>query len=350
MKFSHLTASQIGNCLIGSERQWFCNYSILFAYLREADCWEVNVRTSAKIVSTSSRSVAVEQGPHVTGVSNCGFVRTTDGVIVIDCLMTPCMTRSACKLAEVDYGNEVRHVLLTHGHIDHVGGGSIYRRGHVWSTTETIEQVKDLKEHLPMCIEWMPDWVDELRLLSLRIPKPVGELSWLWSEASPIELIDFGRAHSPSDVAYVVDSDTLFAGDLAFFQVTPLLLPGGSIRGWIEALRRINELSVATIVPGHGPIGNKHSIRNLKKYLEYLLDHTERSVEKGYSALEAVRTLQIPNDCWSWAERQRSVVNLFSAYKEVFDNVVPRTGEASRQVLSELRQFLQVVSSLGISL
>ena len=93
-------------------------------------------------------------------------------------------------------------------------------------------------------------------------------------------------------MALVADCDTLFAGDLCFFGVTPLAFQGDP-KMWADVLDAVAELA-DVIVPGHGPVGGEQEVRELQQYL--------RACVAG----------EIPSGPWdTWPEReQRDPINI----------------------------------------
>ena len=62
------------------------------------------------------------------------------------------------------------------------------------------------------------------------------------SAAARVELIEVGPAHTPGDaIAWVPDARVVFAGDILFNGVTPIMW-AGPVDNWIAALERIEEL------------------------------------------------------------------------------------------------------------
>jgi glyoxylase-like metal-dependent hydrolase (beta-lactamase superfamily II) len=81
-----------------------------------------------------------------------------------------------------------------------------------------------------------------------------------------VVLHDWGRANSPADVtAYVPDAQVLFTGDI---MVYPVPFTGASYPTlWIDVLKRIEQLPVKAMVPGHGLVQHDHSYTRLLREL-----------------------------------------------------------------------------------
>jgi len=68
-----------------------------------------------------------------------------------------------------------------------------------------------------------------------------------------IELIRFGRAHSPGDISvWLPQQRVLIAGDIAFHQRLLAIFPDTNVDGWIESFDKMAALKPKIIVPGHG--------------------------------------------------------------------------------------------------
>ena len=79
--------------------------------------------------------------------------------------------------------------------------------------------------------------------------------------------------HVPSEISvYHPKSKTLFAGD-AIYEGLPLTTEFGGPKEWklwIESLKKLDELEIEKIVPGHGKICDKNEIKRNIAYLENL--------------------------------------------------------------------------------
>jgi cyclase len=201
-----------------------------------------------------------------SGVSNAGVVLDWDGLTVIDTLMVRSQWEPfAAAVAELD--RPVKRVLLTHAHIDHVGGTQAFRNAMVLGTPATSELLDQ-----PMPVEsykiFFSAFADEFDDLAEVGTRPVSHIVDDAAQLTPrIELLP-ASGHTAGDVmALVADADLLFAGDLCFFGVTPLAFQGDPAT-WADVLDAVADLA-DVIVPGHGPIGSASDVRDLQAYLRY---------------------------------------------------------------------------------
>lgn len=233
------------------------------------------------------------QLPGETGVSNAGVVVDWDGLTVIDTLMVRSQWEPfAAAVKELD--KPVKRVLLTHAHIDHVGGTTAFRNAMVLgspATSALLDQPMPLEAYKT----YMSAFAEEFDDLEITGTRPVSHIvDGAAQLTNRIELLP-ASGHTAGDVmALVADCDLLFAGDLCFFGVTPLAFQGDPAT-WAEVLDAVAELA-DVIVPGHGPVGSAAEVRELQAYLRHCVEGT------------------IPPGPWdSWLERDRDAVNIEKA-------------------------------------
>jgi quinoprotein relay system zinc metallohydrolase 2 len=177
-------------------------------------------------------------------------------------------------------------VIFTHMHLDHVFGAKAF----VGDAPEFIANAK------------MP------RALLMRVAKYRNTLSLLGDEGArsdiviPTRLVDktdsvdlggrtlsvrtWPTAHTDNDLTVYDDvSGTLFLGDLAFREHTPVL--DGNLKGWLSVLTVLHTESARQVVPGHGPLAS--SIPNAIVPEEYYLQNLRTDIT---SAIHAGKNLR----------------------------------------------------------
>jgi glyoxylase-like metal-dependent hydrolase (beta-lactamase superfamily II) len=128
-------------------------------------------------------------------------------------------------------------------------------------------------------------------------------------------LLELGPAHTKGDAIVIVpDARVVFTGDLLFHEAHPLVWEG-PVSNWIDALRRMLELDVDTVVPGHGPITDKSGLTQQLEYLESLTEKARAHWEAGQSVEEAAR--DIHRDFFPGRlDRHRVFVNVHTLYRD----------------------------------
>ena len=108
-----------------------------------------------------------------------------------------------------------------------------------------------------------------------------------------IALKYYGPAHTDSDVSAVFEeADVILVGDTWWNGIYPFIdySTGGSIDGMIRAVDR--NLSVVTdkttIIPGHGPVGNKGGLTEFREMLATIRNKVAGLKKQGKSLSETV--------------------------------------------------------------
>jgi glyoxylase-like metal-dependent hydrolase (beta-lactamase superfamily II) len=106
-----------------------------------------------------------------------------------------------------------------------------------------------------------------------------------------VELIEVGPAHTPGDlIVHVPDEQIVFAADLMFVDVTPIIWVG-PVENWIAGLDRIRQLQPKTVVPGHGPLTDLDGVRAMRSYWEFVSKAVRERVGAGMDAGVAARDI-----------------------------------------------------------
>jgi len=230
-----------------------------------------------------------------TGVANAGVVVDDDGVTVIDTLMVRSQWEPFAA-AVTALGLPVRRAILTHAHIDHVGGTKAFPNAAVYGTPVTSDA---LDQAMPIdgYKQFMPAFNEEFDDLAELGTRAVTHLVEGAALLTPrIEVLP-ASGHTAGDLLVLVaDTDVCFAGDLCFFGVTPLAFQGDPA-AWADMLDVVVELA-DVIVPGHGPVGGEAEVRDLQGYLRACV------AANGDAAKIA------PGPWDRWIDRDRDAINV----------------------------------------
>lgn len=254
-------------------------------------------------------------------LNNSGAVVSEDGVFVVDTCATEERTRRFLDaVAGATGGAPVRMAVNTHQHGDHAYGNSLLPEqtvifGHAAMREALLAD--PLIDGCPPVWTPVPDWGNVTR----RPPSVVftAELT-VHLGGRRIELRHPGyAAHTPGDVvAWLPEERVLFAGDLLFNGLTPMLLMG-SVEGALRVLEWLAGFEPEHVVPGHGPLVTAGELPEVlaahARYYRFVLDVARKGQEKGLGPLDAAREADL-GEFAGWADAERLVLNLHRAYAD----------------------------------
>lgn len=244
-------------------------------------------------------------------VNNAGIVSDKGNTLLFDTSATQLRTDALLDAVRQVATSPPQFLVLSHDHSDHSHGASrlpgatviahqavrpvIERRGIVRNASGfTPFDVGDLDMRLPDIT------------FNERITVYIGGIEcWLIAAEEP--------AHSTGDVVcFVPSKGVLFAGDLVFNGVTPLLM-SGSVSGTERVLAELlRPLKAKTVLPGHGGVTGGESIDVMTRYCELVRQIADDAMKRGRSPIDAAREADL-GEFESWLDSERLVANLHRA-------------------------------------
>ncbi|GAB3130460.1 MBL fold metallo-hydrolase [Microbispora hainanensis] len=254
-------------------------------------------------------------------VNNAGAVAGDDGVLIVDTCATEARTRRFLgAVAEATGGAPVRMAVNTHQHGDHCYGNSLLPDDTVVFGHAAMREallIDPIIDGCPPVWAPVPDWGQVTR----RPPSVVfaSELT-VHVGAHRVELRHPGHAaHTPGDVvAWLPGERVLFAGDLLFNGLTPMVLMG-SVEGALRSLDWLASFEPEHVVPGHGPLATAAELPEVlavhERYYRFVLDTARAGRAKGLTPLAAAQEADL-GEFAGWADAERLVLNLHRAYAD----------------------------------
>ena len=226
---------------------------------------------------------------------NVGIIILDDGVAAVDAQFPASAKDFRASIPTVT-DKPVTHLLLTHMHSDHVLGSQAFEDCEIVAHVRVREKMEE-----KLRSEWAPC---NLEKMLEDIGKNRPEMAWLYEglrivlptttfkvryALDGVEVINTGGHSDCSSIVHVPEDGTLFAGDLVVPKMFPWAGdPTASPDAWIGAFKRILELGVKTIVPGHGPPCDSEEIKIQLAYFEVTRSTMAKLIAEGASEEEAI--------------------------------------------------------------
>ena len=229
-------------------------------------------------------------------VIGCYLLETDDGLALNDCGPATCVPALKAGLAERGLElHDVRHLLLSHIHLDHAGAAGVLVREH-----------PGLQVHVSEI--GAPHLIDPSRLEASARRLYADEFDTLWGELAPVpegnvhavgaEVLGLAcfpsPGHASHHVCYLDAEGTLYAGDAAGVRILPSTFvqpptppPEVDLEAWALTLDEIERRSPERLALIHFGVA-EDTERHLQELRERLTDWSER-VRTGASEEEFER-------------------------------------------------------------
>jgi glyoxylase-like metal-dependent hydrolase (beta-lactamase superfamily II) len=229
------------------------------------------------------------------------FVVTPAGIIATDPINKDAATWLKAELQQ-RFNLPVRYLVYSHDHADHISGGEVF--------ADTAAVVSHERAREVIIGEKRPTAVPSLTF---------SDRGMIDLGGTVMQLFFTGRNHSDNSIVmYFPVERVLFAVD--FIPVKAMAFrdfPDSYMPDWIESLRRVEQIDFDILVPGHGPLGDKQSVRAFREYLEDLRGQVLALAREGKSLDEVKRAVDLDKyRSWSGFE-QMAQLNIEGMYRMV---------------------------------
>jgi cyclase len=303
-----------------------------------------DIRTEMKQLAPGVHAFLQREAPGQSNfsVSNYGIVEGPRSLLAIDAGGAPQHARNFLAAAR-PLGKPFDRVVITHEHPDHSTGLPVFPEGiEIISQQETRAQlVKMGTPATPAYWKTNPAWgrPDDINRIVLPTVTFRDQMSLYYGDLR-VDLVWPGRGHTAGDaLIHVRDRRVVFLGDIGFFGVTPLN-GSGFIQDWIKVCDAlIKDPDAEVMVPGHGPVGGRQDLQEMRDYLALLLAAGRKGIAAGISAGRAAAELDLGKYA-TWTDADRVAQNMARLYAELRGTLGTATDRnATREAVQEYSQL-----------
>ncbi|MBW2651633.1 MAG: MBL fold metallo-hydrolase [Deltaproteobacteria bacterium] len=245
------------------------------------------------------RSKEVAPGVYMIGdlsFSNCGYIVTDEGVVVVDTQLIPFFANEMIKEIKAITNKPIKYAINTHWHTDHVGGNEAFLPQTRIIAHEFTRKIiaKRRKEQEEGKVDENLKQLGEFKFTPPDIT--FDESMTLYMGNTVIELKFFGGGHSGGDiVVYLPKEKVLFSGDL-FIKGSglPDYRDDSNIDKLISSLRKMQSLDIEKIISGHMDIAEKKDIQTSIDKLISFRKQVEKYVDANIPPEKAAESIKFP--------------------------------------------------------
>ena len=259
------------------------------------------------------------------GAGNAGAILLQDQVVVVDSQYLKHAKELRREIERIT-SKKIRFLLLTHSHSDHVFGNEVFRDCEIVAHRSLKDRMQELllttwsKESLEKQVAELrktdPERASRFEGVQITLPTRVFDGEFKIAGGNLDILMRHVGGHTrDSSIVYFPNEQVLFSGDIIFSQTFPY---GGDPTAdpdeWLQALKGILEMSVKTIVPGHGPICDKREVQAYIDFIETVKSKMIAMIRAGKTSEEITRSESYPA-FYSKSADQRRQSTLAQWYK-----------------------------------
>ena len=251
--------------------------------------------------------------------ANHGIVTTSDGIVLVD---TPHKPSDAVRLkAEIERRGPLRYIINTEPHGDHWTGNAFFDVPVIAQRGVRARILgADLPAHVARVASFGPEEPELLKNYQPNVPVITFDHEMTLHVGDHTFRMIHMPGHTPYQAAVIVEEEgVVFTSDNIFCKVQTWLQEANPDH-WLNALESLRALREETLVPGHGPVCDKHYLDEQGSFVREWVDYVRGGIGRGMNKEECVAKLtdltdrypmDVGQDGMSPRVMQMNVANLY---------------------------------------
>ncbi|ASK61142.1 MBL fold metallo-hydrolase [Virgibacillus phasianinus] len=256
--------------------------------------------------------------------ANAGIIDLGDQTIVFDTLNTQQAGEALRQAAEDVTGKPVSLVINSHWHGDHIHGNQSFPESKIVSSRKTRDKMAEMhptkmkndKDNLDILhnkidsmeseyaktndpklatdIDFQKEIAESLPTLELVLPQYTFQDEFsLHGTKRSVNILTYGGGHTLCDaILYLPEEKIAFLSDLLFVKSHPIFFPETNLEQWAENLKKVDEIDIKTVIPGHGPVATKEEFGPIIDYMQ--------DISKLAKSDQDIDAIEIPEKYKDW--------------------------------------------------
>ncbi len=271
-------------------------------------------------------------------MGNAGIIDMGNFTVIFDTFNIQQAAEDLKQASEELTGNKIRYVINSHWHGDHVRGNQVFKDADIIASGTTaqlinklqLERIKNQKTFLPKLYEDLKSMKEKLKteeeksakdrlemdisflteigksLETLQLCPPTVTFDSrlvIYGTKRHIEILALGTSHTEDDsIVYLPLEKIAFMADVGSVNNHPMFEHGNPEK-WAQVLKKVRQMDIDIIVPGHGNVGQVMELDKVIKYIEKVMDITEDFINQGHS-IDEINSIEIPKEFLNWKASQ----------------------------------------------
>ncbi len=257
-----------------------------------------------------------------TGINegNIICINNDMGLIFVDAGRVAQDAKKFREEMEKKYNKKAKYLILTHNHGDHTFGAEAFKDLPIISSQKAFDEHYELEKEGKLSKEYRQGFINVMKekaangefelseswhndfatnYLAAKLYPPTLAISDEMKLGSPEQQILFkviGGHTECSAFLYYIPEDILIAGDnfnCEHAQNSGCMLAGMNDKG-ITILKMFEDLNPKKVIPGHGPVVEKDSIKTSREYFSTMFEKLKELKDNGVSLEEASKHPSLP--------------------------------------------------------